>query len=75
LRGYEPTAVPSGAAVWVIADGFNLVDESKKSLILEPNREIDLAIRCFKMKTLKIQNQKIKPPPPLIAPVYRGSVD
>lgn len=29
-----------------IADGFSLVDESKKSLILEPNKEIDLAIRC-----------------------------
>ena len=29
-----------------IADSFNLVDESKKILILEPNREIDLAVRC-----------------------------
>lgn len=29
-----------------IPDGFNLVDASKKSLILEPNKEIDLAIRC-----------------------------
>jgi hypothetical protein len=29
-----------------IPDGFNLADESKKSLILEPNKEIDLAIRC-----------------------------
>jgi hypothetical protein len=29
-----------------IADGFNLVDESKKSLILEPNKEPDFALRC-----------------------------
>jgi len=29
-----------------IPDGFNLVDESKKCLILELNEEIDLAIRC-----------------------------
>jgi hypothetical protein len=57
-----------------IADGFNSVDESKKILILEPNKEIDFAIRCsLKRRRSKFRRRKSSPPPhddPILLWIY-----
>jgi len=42
----SPLLCPAEKQSGCIADGFNLVDQSKKCLILEPNKEINLAIKC-----------------------------